>query len=853
MARLQLSFGRTFFSLVISWFIMDALPSTPVKPPGIGLVAAGAVQVSSESELRDALLSYNKILLRSDIIISSTVPIIGLTNLSINGNGYSIDGKALYRCFHVESSTSTLSNLHVVNCKVNGDGGGFSIFTSSVGLKNVNISDCIARGSSGLGAGVFAQNSNLSFSRCHFSRNTATSGGGAVYFTGAASSLLLTRCTMSSNTASALLSFGGGLSVQADTDALIKDCTFQFNEAGFGGAAYFFDSNIPLIEGCLFSRNMARSSGGALMFDSASETLQINVASIAACEFTGNSAMKEDSFDGGGALCITGATLENLIHITLVNCVLNSNYAAGKGGAIFVYSNLGTLVDLVGSLFSNNSAVYEVSSADVATDNSEALSVYSLCQENEYNFGSGILQCNGCTSNFPADLSSSVNCRDCPLDSYSCCGATECVSSIPSCSTTEKNICTNVSAQPSQTPSFNPTAPTEQPSTAPTPIPSIIPTAPTPGPSSAPTAVPSDSPTAPTAGPSLAPISIIPASSASSWFYPNYFEIMILGATGAAGVFGVTIVAFKFRLRRWPSSNSAATMMLTAWSSSIELSFCSYIKFCDRGPQCNGLVLLGVSVALCGLVLLNHLRRVRLLLDTQTSLFPYIPVLMLSTLDGNAVIWLPWRETAKVSALHGFPDKRLSHYPNFTMFFCKVPILILMIVYSKKQWRNYVCVLFTTLSMISIYFLKRTSPTDDMDRGSKPSFGSEGKSQPFDYLNGRVQDDNLSLAAPLIDEHMFEGAPDSARNVAEVSGESEHGELKQKLVLAVLVGSSEQVIEEYSFNGEDGVLEELDSVGKSFYDYGDSPSENIYGDAASTETSTNWKNLAFMPNARSTF
>lgn len=176
---------------------------------------------------------------------------------------------------------------------------------------------------------------------------------------------------------------------------------------------------------------------------------------------------------------------------------------------------------LVGSMVSGNTGVY---GNDMYVLDS-SITTKSSCSANYYNSGSGTMSIwsqntNSYLSGYTADLMSG-SCISCS-SAYSCCGATSCVSSVPSCTdvycpdpTPSPTFLSQYpSILPSPRPSFLPTPfPTNTfaPSTSPTNHPSVKPSTlpslgPSPLPSFPPTTRPSLSPTfAPTLtyGPSL--------------------------------------------------------------------------------------------------------------------------------------------------------------------------------------------------------------------------------------------------------------------------------------------------------------------------------------------------------------
>lgn len=75
------------------------------------------VVVSTESELRASLIPGASIELSNDITLTSTIDIISIGGLSVDGKHFSIDGGGNVRCFFLSGFTScSFINLDVRGC-----------------------------------------------------------------------------------------------------------------------------------------------------------------------------------------------------------------------------------------------------------------------------------------------------------------------------------------------------------------------------------------------------------------------------------------------------------------------------------------------------------------------------------------------------------------------------------------------------------------------------------------------------------------------------------------------------------------------------------------------------------------
>jgi hypothetical protein len=112
----------------------------------VSLVHATTVSVSDETEILTALASDNVILdFTNDIYLNDTIPIVYMTSVTLNGNGYRVDGLNKTQCFSIRRSTTVaLNDLVIANGK-SGDGGVIYIaYSSSVTLSGCTILNGVA-------------------------------------------------------------------------------------------------------------------------------------------------------------------------------------------------------------------------------------------------------------------------------------------------------------------------------------------------------------------------------------------------------------------------------------------------------------------------------------------------------------------------------------------------------------------------------------------------------------------------------------------------------------------------------------------------------------------------------------
>ena len=271
-------------------------------------------------------------------------------DLTIYGNGATIDGDKIARIFKVENNVNVkFLNINFRNGKADYGGaicGGnayncsFTNNTADYGgaIYLGNATDCTFANNAAEKDGGAMSNSNAY--NCTFIQNHADNVGGAIYECNA------TDSTFANNTAESGGAIYGGNAYKcsfeenkADTfgGAMYRcnayDCTFAENKAVSGGA---------IIQGnaynCTFTDNTAEKDGGAIFKgDAINCTFIGNTAhhggamncednnrnyTAEGCTFIGNSA------DGGGATYF----------VDVVNCIFTNNTSTCDGGAVYKHT-----------------------------------------------------------------------------------------------------------------------------------------------------------------------------------------------------------------------------------------------------------------------------------------------------------------------------------------------------------------------------------------------------------------------------------------------------------------------------------------------------------------------------------
>ena len=223
---------------------------------------------------------YDNYTFNPDLDSDFTSGITIFRNLTIYGNGITIDGAQLTRIFKIrdyDGGYAIFHNITFKNANTNEFGG--AIYGCSTSINCTFINNYADRGGA-----IFGGDAQDSI----FINNSGDFGGGAVYNSNA------TNCTFIDNNAS----YGGAM-----MDSVAMNCRFINNRAEDGGAIFMVNASDST-----FINNTALYSGGALY-----------EGNVRNCTFIDNSAP-----DHGGAICDANAT----------NCTFINN-DAGLGGAIY--------------------------------------------------------------------------------------------------------------------------------------------------------------------------------------------------------------------------------------------------------------------------------------------------------------------------------------------------------------------------------------------------------------------------------------------------------------------------------------------------------------------------------------
>ena len=256
-------------------------------------------------------------------------------NITIDGNGHTIDAMNQSRIFNVILNNINVIFKNTVFIKGNHDNGGAitgkstSINCTFINNTATDYGGAIYGGSAEYcsfydneaneGGAIYIAGNNFWIDSCTFVNNYANESGGAIYLDTGISDRI-ENCTFKRNKAKT----GGALSIVYSQNVGVLNSTFADNVAELNGGAINFDFSIyNKIDNCLFENNSATGNGGAFVWIFSNG----NITNI---DFKNNTAT-----GNGGAIFIQISESTSFINNQqLMNCSFTDNRAK-NGGAIY--------------------------------------------------------------------------------------------------------------------------------------------------------------------------------------------------------------------------------------------------------------------------------------------------------------------------------------------------------------------------------------------------------------------------------------------------------------------------------------------------------------------------------------
>ncbi len=337
--------------------------NTIIVPAGTYLNTQGALNVTHSLILQGAGANNTNLdgggtdrVVFIDPAAAVNVQISGVTvrNGNTSGSGGGID---------VQDQSGQSSVLTVQNSIITGNtagsantinyGGGIGVNNGDANVLNSQVTNNQVVGTNSFGGGIADNNGgtgNITVTDSVIAGNAAGSGGGGIaeLFAGVGS-LTVTGCTVSDNRLTASTFFGGGgiFAIENIGSASVSNTTIQGNTSLSEGGGYEEEGSSPasiVFSNDTISDNQStQGNGGGIDFDFAKSNLIVQNSLL-----RGNSAAV-----AGGGINDSGSG-----NITLTDCTLDSNQAAGTGtgvGGGIDYSG-GGAITLTDSTVSDNAA-----------------------------------------------------------------------------------------------------------------------------------------------------------------------------------------------------------------------------------------------------------------------------------------------------------------------------------------------------------------------------------------------------------------------------------------------------------------------------------------------------------------
>ena len=204
------------------------------------------------------------------ITLSTALPFV-TTEMTINGNGYTLNGNDQFRIFQVWTGDLTLNRLTLTKARINGDAGG-AIYVRPSSQLTLRDSTLIDNRSSLGGAGIFAANGDVTIERTAFIDNigetlSAGNGGGAIILTDGSSPanpLTIRESAFIGNSGyegGAIRTFGSIATI------VIENSTFHDNTSAVaGGAIYHYQGDLTLRHVTMVGNTSSNNSSGSQLY-----------------------------------------------------------------------------------------------------------------------------------------------------------------------------------------------------------------------------------------------------------------------------------------------------------------------------------------------------------------------------------------------------------------------------------------------------------------------------------------------------------------------------------------------------------------------------------------------------------
>ena len=232
--------------------------------------------------------------------------------ITIDGNGFIINGNGVAKIFNIKMDNVILKNIKFINAYSLSNGGALRLASSNSTIINCDFENCIANNYRG-GAIYYDYYGNLI--NCNF-ENCYSGSGGAIYYDTFRENCDITNCTF--NNIKSTFTHGGAIYSPNSRLNISNSVFLNCNSVERGGAIYCSGSQISLINST-FQKCFSNVYGGAIYFGDSSGSKNDN---ILFCNFINCSSER------GGAIGCVG------YNQVIKYCIFMNNTAKISGGAI---------------------------------------------------------------------------------------------------------------------------------------------------------------------------------------------------------------------------------------------------------------------------------------------------------------------------------------------------------------------------------------------------------------------------------------------------------------------------------------------------------------------------------------
>lgn len=283
---------------------------------------------------------------------------ISISDLTINGDGHTIDGSNLARIFNVQGGSVVLNNIKFVNGHTpeESDGGAVLVTTGDLTVNDCQFENNHAEKYGGAIAGTASYSSKpIKVNNCIFNDNSALYHGGAIYsndviVTGSSfdSNKVTTNSPKESTTSLSYKGLGGAIFA---ANANVKDSTFTKNSVVNSGSYQIYEGGGAIavthkldMDNCDLIDNTGLKGGAILaVAEHTTDLIPSNYVNVKNSNFINNVG-----FDGGAICCN--------YNITVDRCLFDNNIATGYGGGAINTGYMSNDNYFSNSIFFNNTA-----------------------------------------------------------------------------------------------------------------------------------------------------------------------------------------------------------------------------------------------------------------------------------------------------------------------------------------------------------------------------------------------------------------------------------------------------------------------------------------------------------------